>query len=104
MPLVVPVGADRSPYGSSCSCAYSRLPLQPRSSSAALKSPYVIKGKIVCWVLGARCRSKIWSPSRHKHVAGHDQLVGCSWALRVHCVGARCSVQLALLLGFFGVP
>ena len=45
------VGTDRSPHGSSCSCAYSRLPLQPRSSSAALKSPYIIKGKIVCWVL-----------------------------------------------------
>ena len=39
------VGADRSPHGSSCSCAYSRLPLQPRSSSAALKSPYIIRAR-----------------------------------------------------------
>ena len=35
---------------------------------------------------------------------GTRQLAGCWWALRVHCVGARCSVKLALLLGFFGVP
>ena len=39
------VGTDRSPHGSSCSCAYSRLPLQPRSSSAALKSPYIIRAR-----------------------------------------------------------
>ena len=44
------VGADRGPYGSSCSCAYSWLPLQPRSSSTALSLSYIIKGYIVWWM------------------------------------------------------
>ena len=46
---------------------------------------------------------KTWSPSWRIARRRARQLVSCSWALRVHCLGARCSVQLALLLGFFGM-
>ena len=45
----------------------------------------------------------IWSPSWRMARRRARQLLSCSWALRVHCLGARCSAQLALLLGFFGV-
>ena len=46
---------------------------------------------------------KTWSPSWRIAHRRARQLLSCSWALRVHYLGVRCSVQLALLLGFFGM-